>query len=92
MSARQERAGDSRHAAAARIQEKVTPEVRVTTLVLEGPPTRRILEEAERWGSNLILIGSHGRGRLARLVLGSLSYAVVLHTYCSVNWCGRDTT
>jgi nucleotide-binding universal stress UspA family protein len=70
--------------AAARIQGKVPPDVRVSTLVLEGPPTKRILEEAERWGSDLILIGSHGRGRLARLVLGSVSHAVVLHAHCSV--------
>jgi nucleotide-binding universal stress UspA family protein len=60
------------------------PEIPVATEVLDGSPTKRILEEAERWGADLILLGSHGRGGLTRLIMGSVSHAVMLHAHCSV--------
>ncbi len=36
-----------------------------------------MLREAERWGANLIIMGSHGRGALYRKVMGSVSEAVM---------------
>ena len=70
--------------ATTRIEFELGSKVKVHGEILEGGPTKRILEEAERWGADLILLGSHGRGRLARLVMGSVSHAVVLHAHCSV--------
>jgi nucleotide-binding universal stress UspA family protein len=60
------------------------PQLRVTAEVLEGPPKKVIVEEAERLGTDLILIGSHGHGPVKRFVLGSVSHAVALHAPCSV--------
>jgi nucleotide-binding universal stress UspA family protein len=54
------------------------------TQVLEGPPKRLILEEAERWGADLIVLGTHGHGPAGRFLLGSVAHAVVLHAPCSV--------
>jgi nucleotide-binding universal stress UspA family protein len=54
------------------------------TRVLQGDP-REVLEEvarAER--ADLVVVGSHGRTGLARLVLGSVAAHVVGHAPCSV--------
>lgn len=49
-----------------------------------GPPRSVILDEAESWGADLIMLGSHGYGRWERFLLGSVSQSVVSHAKCSV--------
>ena len=56
----------------------------VVSQSVPGPPRAVILDEAESWGADLIVIGSHGYGRLERLFLGSVSQSVVSHAKCSV--------
>jgi nucleotide-binding universal stress UspA family protein len=56
----------------------------LTTQVLCGAPAQMIVEEAENWGANLIIVGSHGYGFWERVLLGSVSNAVVHHAPCSV--------
>ena len=58
--------------------------LKVTTKILEGQPKRRIPEEAEAWGADLVVVGSHGYGFWNRLLLGSVSQAVAAHAPCSV--------
>jgi nucleotide-binding universal stress UspA family protein len=58
--------------------------LKVTSEIIEGSPKREILDEAERWGADLIVVGSHGYGALNRFLLGSVSQAVALHAKCSV--------
>ena len=60
------------------------PTLTVTTNVIEGSPKSVILEEAEKFGADLIVIGSHGGGAVERFLLGSVSQAVALHAKCSV--------
>ena len=50
----------------------------------EGAPKELILDEAERWGADLAVLGSHGRGAVKRFLLGSVSHAVAQHAHCSV--------
>ena len=52
--------------------------------VTPGSAPAGIVEEADRWPADLIIVGSHGYGTWRRLVLGSVSQAVVLHAKCSV--------
>ena len=59
-------------------------DVEVTTKILEGNPKDVIVEEAREWGADLIVVGSHGYGRLRRMVLGSVAGAVVANAPCSV--------
>jgi nucleotide-binding universal stress UspA family protein len=56
----------------------------ITTEIVEGSPKHIILDEAERWRADLIVVGSHGRRGLQRFLLGSVSQAVALHAPCSV--------
>lgn len=60
------------------------PTVKVTGSILPGSPRWLILEEAERWDADLIVVGSHGYGAWHRFLLGSVSQAVVTHAKCSV--------
>jgi nucleotide-binding universal stress UspA family protein len=63
---------------------KKAPGLEVSTQVLEGSPKKMIVEEAERWGADLILVGSHGHGPAERFLLGSVAQAVAVHAPCSV--------
>ncbi len=60
------------------------PGMKVTTVVDEGDPKTKIIDHADAWGANLIVVGSHGRKGLERLLLGSVSAAVASHARCSV--------
>jgi nucleotide-binding universal stress UspA family protein len=57
---------------------------RVSASVKEGEAKREILEFAEEWQPDLIVVGSHGRRGLDRFLLGSVSDAVARHAHCSV--------
>ena len=59
-------------------------QLNVTTTVVSGSPKALILEEAEAFGADLIVVGSHGHGMVERFLLGSVSQAVALHAGCSV--------
>jgi nucleotide-binding universal stress UspA family protein len=61
------------------------PDLTVTTKVVEGHPKDAIVEEAGEWDADLVVVGSHGYGRLKRMVLGSVAGAVVANAPCSVH-------
>jgi nucleotide-binding universal stress UspA family protein len=52
--------------------------------LVEGDPKSQIIDIAERWRADMIVLGSHGRTGLARFLMGSVSQAVVRHAHCSV--------
>jgi nucleotide-binding universal stress UspA family protein len=52
--------------------------------VLVDPVKEIMLDEAAQWGADLIVVGSHGRTGVDRLLMGSVSEAVALHAPCSV--------
>lgn len=52
--------------------------------VEEGNPKVVIVDEANKWRADLIVLGSHGRKGLDRFLLGSVSEAVSRHATCSV--------
>jgi nucleotide-binding universal stress UspA family protein len=52
--------------------------------LLHDTPSTIILDEAEKWHANMIVVGSHGRSGFDRWTMGSVSEAVALHAGCSV--------
>jgi nucleotide-binding universal stress UspA family protein len=72
---------------AARQMRSMLPKLNgnLTTRVLCGQPAAQaIVEQAREWGADLIVVGSHGYGFWQRMLLGSVSNAVVHHAPCSV--------
>lgn len=58
--------------------------IRATFLVWEGDPVESIVSASGSENSDVIVLGSHGRGRLGRLVLGSISTQVIERAHCEV--------
>jgi len=70
--------------AKAKLTNTLDESISVTSDVLAGSPRAAILEEADRWKADLIVMGLHGYGVWQRFLLGSVSQAVVSHANCSV--------
>lgn len=56
----------------------------VTTHVRLGHPAEVIIDNANAWSADLIVVGAHGRSALGRLVLGSVSQSVATKSERSV--------
>ena len=86
-----QQAHDLRHQAPALLDAASTlirdaaPAVTVTTRIVEGVPKDMIVQEANDWGADLVVLGSHGYGRIRRAVLGSIASGVVAEAPCSVH-------
>src|SRR4029453_1345813 len=51
---------------------------------VEGHPAASIVDQATIWNADMVFVGSHGHGGLARLFLGSVAKEVVRAAPCSV--------
>ena len=56
----------------------------IHTEIIEGDSAEAIIDVATTRGSDVIVMGSRGLGRLAGLLLGSTSQKVVAHAPCPV--------
>ncbi len=79
----QKLAEDAVKVAAEIIKEK-NPALSISTKIINESPKHGILKEAETFGADLIVVGSHSQSGLSRFLLGSVSHAVALHADCSV--------
>jgi nucleotide-binding universal stress UspA family protein len=59
--------------------------VRPQVLVWEGDPATCVLDAARAEGASRIVVGSHGRGRLGRALIGSVSASIAEQADCPVN-------
>lgn len=71
-------------ASAVEILSKTFPKVDESISVLLSGPKSVIIEEADKTGADLIVVGSHGHRGMERFLLGSVSEAVALHAHGSV--------
>lgn len=60
------------------------PSVRVEHLLKEGDPAAEILEAAQEVKADIIVMGTHGRTGLARLLMGSVAEHVLRKASCPV--------
>jgi nucleotide-binding universal stress UspA family protein len=58
--------------------------VTLETMILSGRPDEGIVKAAEFKGASLIIVGSHGRTGLKRLLMGSVAERVIGHAKCPV--------
>jgi nucleotide-binding universal stress UspA family protein len=66
------------------------PSLRVQRLLREGDPAGEIIASAGEWNADLIVMGAHGRGRLATFLLGSTAEAVIRGAHCPVLTVAHD--
>ncbi len=59
-------------------------EINVSCLVKSGTSDQVIIETAQEWNADLIVVGSHGRGFWGRVMIGSVSDSLVHNAPCSV--------
>jgi nucleotide-binding universal stress UspA family protein len=57
---------------------------RLAVKVILDNPRHALPRAATEWRAELVLLGSHGRGAVGRLLLGSTAQAVLRHSECSV--------
>jgi nucleotide-binding universal stress UspA family protein len=53
--------------------------LQVTSELVQGPSAETILSHADSLGASLIILGTHGHGRLYHMILGSVSHSVLKH-------------
>ncbi len=58
--------------------------VRVSSTIRSGLPADEILAEAADWDADCIVLATHGRSGLGRLLLGSVASRVLQHARCPV--------
>ena len=70
--------------ALAKLKATEDKSLKISSEIIQGSPRQVIVEEAESWGADLIVMGSRGLGTWNRLLMGSVSNSVVHHANCSV--------
>lgn len=66
-----------RHRLEEMLGKHANPGVEVESLIIQGEPAHQIAAAAADLHADLIVIGTHGRGRLERLLLGSVAEKVL---------------
>lgn len=60
--------------------EKIFNGFPIKSFVEKGIPYKVILETADKWGADIIVMGTHGRKGLPHLLLGSVAEDVIRHS------------
>lgn len=63
---------------------KLGSSVSIELAVTIGHPASKIVDNANRWNADMIIMGCHGRRGVSRFILGSVSLSVATHANCSV--------
>jgi nucleotide-binding universal stress UspA family protein len=76
--------------AAARVHAAF-PSWKVSNEVFTGSPAWEVIKKADKWGPDLVIVGSQGRSALGRFFLGSVSQKILTEARCSVRVGRRPT-
>ena len=58
--------------------------IAATALLVQGATVETIVEKASELEVDIIVIGSHGRGAMHQLLMGSVSEGVIRHSRCPI--------
>ena len=75
---------DHRRAAEGSAERMRAAGLRATARVAEGDAAHELIRIAQDDQADLVVVGTHGRTGLARLIMGSVARNVMLHAPCSV--------
>ena len=67
-----------------RVRDEVGLDAQPELVARHGDSLSLVLEEAEQWGADLIVIATSGRSRVARFFLGSTADRVIRQAACPV--------
>ena len=59
-------------------------DLETTALLVQGPTIETLLNEVTKLGANLVVVGSHGKGAMYQLLVGSISEGVLRKAECPV--------
>ena len=76
----QDDARSSAEAVLRRARDRVPDDLPVTTILTDEPIRPALIEQIERGGHDLIVMGSRGRGAIRAALLGSVSHYVLHHS------------
>jgi len=64
--------------------------LRVETLMMQGSPHKSIVDRAQEWKADIVVMGTHGRTGVERVLSGSVAERVVRLAPCSVLVTSRE--
>lgn len=73
-----------------RVALSIVASPRPELLLREGEPSQQIIAAAREWRADVIIVGTHGRGAVAHMLLGSTAESVVRHAHAPVLTVGCD--
>jgi nucleotide-binding universal stress UspA family protein len=65
-------------------RQRLSPQSPALEFISVGDPATEIVKAAKDWPADVIVIGSHGRGGVQRVLLGSVAEGVMRHAPCPV--------
>lgn len=68
----------------AKLLAELFPAWRVQTETADSPAHAALVEAAERWRADLVVVGSHAQSAVGRLVFGSVAQSTLAHAPCGV--------
>lgn len=80
----EERKAEAKASVDRKVAKMAEAGLRCEGMVAEGRPDDVVIETADKAGADLIVVGSHGRTGLMRLVLGSISERIIGQAQCPV--------
>jgi nucleotide-binding universal stress UspA family protein len=63
---------------------KAADKINISRYILSGNPAAEIVEHAKRHSADMIVVGTHGHGAVARFILGSVADRVLHEATCPV--------
>jgi len=66
------------------VPENLDKDIRIERFVVRGSPAKMIANQARERAADLIVVGTHGRKGLARMLLGSTAESLLRHSPCQV--------